>query len=122
MTGQEVFKQALSLLNYTDADGNWMSDADLQKRSLALINQIYADLWYVQNDKPFLPLISPAQPLALDPHVLANVMPYGVAMLIAQTDGDADNQALYAALYNQRRASARSQSDRIINRQPYPYL
>lgn len=122
MTGQEVFQQALSLLNYTDADGNWANDADLQKRSLALINQIYADLWYVQNDKPFLPLISPAQPLHLDPHVLVNVMPYGVAMLIAQTDGDADNQALYAALYNQRRASARSHGDRMIDRQPYPFL
>ncbi len=122
MTGNEMYKQALSLLNYTDADGNWMGDADLQKRSLALINQIYADLWYVQSTRPFLPLISMAQQLLLEAHVLNNIMPYGVAMLIAQTDGDADNQALYAALYNQRRASARSQSDRIINRQPYPYL
>ena len=34
-----------------------------------------------------------------------NVMPYGVAMLLAQSEGDADGQALFAAIYNRKRAA-----------------
>ena len=41
-------------------------------------------------------------------------MPYGVAMLMAQTVGDGDNQSLYAALYNRKRAGM-TKSDRRVD-------
>lgn len=122
MTGKEIYRQALALLNYSDADGNATADADLHKRALALVNQIYADLWHISNSGQFHPLTALSNQIDLETQVLTNVMPYGVAMLIAQTDGDADNQALYANLYNQRRPSARSRNDRIEDRQPRVFL
>ena len=118
MTGNEILRQAMTLLNYTDTDGAITADADLQKRALPLINQIYSDLWYIRTSSTFRPLTRLADAIDLDHFVLRNVMPYGVAMLIAQTDGDIDNQTMYASLYNQRRSSVRSCSDRMIDCQP----
>lgn len=118
MTGYEIYRQALALLNYADADGNATADADLHRRALALVNQIYADLWHISTDKRFEPLTALTQRVLLDSHVLTNVMPYGVAMLIAQTDGDADNQAIYAALYDRRRPSVCCAISRIEDRSP----
>ncbi len=120
MTGNEIFRQALSLLSYPNANGSVdaVNDAELHKRALPLVNQIYADLWSIVTDARFEPLASLTQQVPMAPYVLTNVMPYGVAMLIAQTDGDADNQAMYASLYNQKRSSARSGSDRVEDRLP----
>lgn len=122
MTGYELYRQALSLLNYSAPDGGVTADADLHKRALPVINQIYADLWGIRSTEQFFPLASLTQQINLDSYTLTNVMPYGVAMLIAQTDGDGENQAVYATLYNQRRSSVRTQTERIIDRQPHPYL
>ena len=112
MTADEIFRQALQLLNYPS------DEPDLRKKALPLINQIYADLWYINSSELFVPLTSLMQKVQLESNVLSNVMPYGVSMLIAQTEGDADNHALYASLYNQRRPSARSSSDRFEDRMP----
>ena len=124
MTGKDVFRQALMLLNYTDANGavDAANNADLYRRALPLVNQIYADLWGIRTQTSFTPLTNISQEIALESYVLHNVMPYGVAMLIAQTDGDANNQALYASLYNQRRSSAHNTGDRIVDASPMPYL
>ena len=121
MTGNEIFRQALALLNYTDPDGgiNAVNNADLHKRALPLINQIYADLWHIATDALFTPLSSLTQEISLESYVVNNIMPYGVAMLIAQTCGDADNQAMYSSLYNQRRPAAQNISHRIEDRMPY---
>lgn len=118
MTVNELFKQALLLLNYTDADGNVNVDVELNKRALPLVNQIYADVCSVIGNVEFTTLSSASQTIPLPPTVLTNVMPYGVAMLIAQTAGDSDNQAVYAVLYNARRSMARSTSERIQNVAP----
>lgn len=124
MLANEVFKQALVLLNYTDPHGNIdaVNNAELYKRALPLLNQIYADLWHIRTGEGFQPLTSLSQVVPLESYVVNNIMPYGVAMLIAQTNGDADNQAIYAALYNQRRSAAQSVSDRITDRLPRAYL
>ena len=122
MTGNEVYKQALTLLNYTTSDGTTTNDADLHKRALPLINQIYADLWSIDNTNPFIPLSSLTQAIPLEDFVLYNVFPYGVAMLIAQTEGDGDNNALYSSLYNQRRSSARTQTARFVDKLPKVYF
>lgn len=125
MTGNDVLKQAYSLLNYTDANGNInaANNANLSKRALPLINQIYADLWQPSApDDLFRVLTSTHENLKLDEYTAVNIMPYGVAMLLAQSDGDADNQTVYAALYNQRRAGAVTQTARIHDTMPRTYL
>ncbi|WP_458452521.1 hypothetical protein, partial [Alistipes finegoldii] len=50
------------------------------------------------------PLGNLSDELCLPERVRHEVMPYGVAMLMAQTIGDADNQSLMTALYNRKRA------------------
>ncbi len=105
MNGAVVFRQALSLLNYTDSDGVPGGTA-LYRRALPLLNQIAADLWYMANDTPFCPLSSLADELPLPEAVVLGIVPFGLAMLIAQTEGDADNQTLFAAQYDQRRSGA----------------
>jgi hypothetical protein len=125
MTGNEILKQAYVLLNYTDANGNINAgnNANLSKRALPIINQVYADLWQprVANAK-FEALTSTNQPLDLDDYVAINIMPYGVAMFLAQSDGDADNQAIYSNIYNQRRCASVTQSERILDRLPITFM
>ena len=119
MTANEALQQALTLLNYRDhaADGGVPCGDGVYKNALSLINQVAAELWYRDNDSPFVPLAALSEPLPLTEAVAQTVLPYGVAMLIAQTLGDMDNQTVYAALYDARRATAR-QSERIADRLP----
>lgn len=104
-TGEDIQTRALLLLNYTDQDGKIRSDlyADIFARSLTLVNQIYADIWYSRFPRGFTPLQTLSEPLLLPDAAADDVMPYGVAMLMAQSVGDADNQALFAQLYNAKR-------------------
>lgn len=124
VTGHDVFRQALMLLNYTNNHGavEPLNNAELHRRSLPIVNQIYADLWGIQSKGTFVPLASLADQIPLESYTLMNIMPYGVAMLVAQTDGDVDNQTLYATIYNQRRSAALGTSGRIEDRLPRTYL
>lgn len=106
-TGEQIKQRALELLNYTDQNGrvdNAMY-ADIAARSLALVNQIYAELWYALRPCGFEELPSLTEEIALPERVRNDCMAFGVAMLMAQTIGDADNQSLMAELYDQRRAA-----------------
>ena len=42
-----------------------------------------------------------------------DILPYGAAMFLAQSEGDGDSQRLYAALYNQKRAGAAGRPLRV---------
>lgn len=108
MTGTEAFRRALSLLNYTEprADGGVPGGEVLYRRALPVLNQIAADLWYRGNTAPYPTLTALNEPIPLPPAVADNVLPYGVAMLLAQLSGDADAQTLMAAQYDQRRGAA----------------
>lgn len=121
MTGKEMLNHVLGLLNYTDSAGdiNAHSNIILHKRSLGIINQIYADLWQPRGEAVvFKPITSMSQVLDLDAYTVMNIMPYGVAMLLAQTEGDIDNQTVFASLYNQRRPGSVTVSDRIADVMP----
>ncbi len=104
-TGEQVKNRALQLLNYTDRNGRLDSAmyADVTARVLPLINQIYSDVWYGLYDEGFEELGAVTDAFQLPERVINDVMPYGVAMLMAQTIGDADNQSLMASLYNRKR-------------------
>lgn len=105
-TGIDVRDRAFTLLNYTDQNGKLDHTlyADVSARSLALINQIYAELWYALCPCGFAELPSLSDEIALPERVLNDCMAFGVAMLMAQTIGDADNQSRMTDLYNQKRA------------------
>ena len=107
MTGKEVLDQAMSLLGYTDSDGhlNSQTSRPVWQRALFVINQIYRDLWYVTSDKTFTPLSHIGESVHLPERAAGDAMPYGVAMLLAQGEGDNHNQSLFAELYNRKRAA-----------------
>lgn len=106
-TGEEIKNRALTLLNYTDQNGRLDSTmyTDVVSRSLAVVNQIYADLWYALHSRGFQELSTLTDDVHLPERVVNDCMPYGVAMLLAQTIGDADNQSMMTDLYNQKRAT-----------------
>ncbi len=107
-SGRDILKQALLLLNYTDIYEQLDTDdeAVIAKRGLAAVNQIYGDLWYTGRKDPFLPLIDLDEPVLLKDRQAKDVMPFGVAMLLAMSEGDGDNQQVYATVYNRKRMAA----------------
>ena len=114
-SGRDVLNQALRLLNYTDIYGRPDSgnDKELQERGLAVVNQIYADLWHTDKLEHFTPLRFLDEVVLLPQKQLTDVMPYGVAMLIALCEGDNNNQQLYADIYNRKRTAATSSRRRL---------
>ena len=111
MNGREILKQALLLLGYTNSYGevDAQGDAELFKRGTAVVQQIFDDLQRAEHPLQFIQkpvtMDSPIEGLSME--AVRDIMPYGVAMLMAQSEGDGDNQALFADLYNRKRSSAR---------------
>lgn len=114
MTGQAVFRRAMRLLNYTDADGtlNAAASGELYKRALSVVDQLCGELHYAETGEVPPPLRSLAEPLPLSEKA-ARVLPYGVAMFLAQSRADTDNQQLFASLYETQRRSLTAPARRI---------
>lgn len=130
-TGRDVLNRALVLLNYTNRFGelDGQQNGELFKRGLPILNQVYSDLWNIEHNgdapskkRPDLPcwkeLCNMAEPIRLSPRTIQDVMPYGVAMFLAQNENDSDNQTLMANLYNQKRMSVCNGPHRIVDRIP----
>ena len=121
MTGKEMMDRAVQLGGYTNRDGvpDSLRDADLYKRGLAFVNQIYADLFF--GEQPvgnFEPLTSMDVEIPLSERCVHDVMPYGVGMLLAQSEGDATTQSMLSFIYNQKRSGVFKTSRKIIDALP----
>ncbi len=103
MTARGVFERALALLGYDTATAD-AGHAVLLQRALAFCNQIYADLHYLHTDADFAPLPGLDSEIYLPGRAVYTVMPYGVAMLLAQSESDAGQQQLFAQMYQGRRS------------------
>lgn len=114
-TAKEVFERALRLLGYTDSLGeiDGAQDAEMYKRGMTAVQQIYADCAGIEHPGGADFLQDMNAPLNLSAKTVNDVMPYGVAMLIAQNDGNGDSQALFATLYNQKRMAVPRPASRI---------
>ena len=107
-TGREVFDRAMSLLGYTDKDGNVdrLRDADLYKKALLLVEQIYTDMFFCETpNSEFSALGGLDEEIPLSRRCVNDIMPYGVAMLLAGLAGDASAQSVFSAIYNQKRSA-----------------
>ena len=118
MTGRDVLNRAMQLLGYTNGYGevDGLRDAELMKRGTAAVDQILPDLrrieapgWTIEGTAD----LDAALPLS--PEAAKDVMPYGVAMLLAQGESDGDAQMLFAQLYNRKRTGVKSPSGRRID-------
>jgi hypothetical protein len=105
MTAKNMIDKAMIMLGYSSREGNLGAESEIAARGLTFVNLIYADLFYALGEKGFVPLNSTAEDIKLPERVLHDIMPFGVAMYFAQSESDADNQSLYAALYNQKRST-----------------
>ncbi len=100
-----MLKKAAEMLGYTNANGNLQLSARITSKGLTLLNLVYSDLWRICNRGEFQPLNRLQTEITLPEIAINDVMPYGMAMMIAQSESDGDQQQLYSSLYNQKRAS-----------------
>ena len=108
-TGMDVFLRAMSLLGYTGIDGvvDAAQSAELVRRGLNIVNQVLADLWPLEKTIQFTPMASIHEDVPLSVKAVEGILPYGVAMFLAQAEGDGTNQQYYASLYQQKRNAVR---------------
>lgn len=121
MTGNDILISALQKINYTAPGGEVDMDyvGGIGKRGLDAINYILADIQHIIGEETaVLETINDTVPLSDD--ILIRVMPWGVAMMLAQSEGDADNQGYCAELYNRLRNSFKRNREHIVDKMPWP--
>ena len=119
MTAKDMISKAIMLLGYNDDRGN-VSNSRFQVTSKNAVNTIYSELFYCLNSEGFNEIVTLSDEINLPERVLYNVMPFGVASLIAEGLGDSDKQAYFGTLYN-RRIAQLSHSEEMIDEIPCPY-
>lgn len=105
-TGNDVFRRAMSLLGYTGADGavNGAQSAELFRRGLNIVNQVMADIWPLERKELHISRFPTSTTIfPLSQHAVESAILYGVAMFLAQSEGDGENQQFYSSLYQQKR-------------------
>ena len=119
MSRLDAFKRALRLLGYTDIDGETEAAAsgELYKRALAITDQLCSELALMETGKTTA-LTSLFAPLPLSEKSARQILPYGIAMLLAAGRGDGDNQRLFAALYTQKQALLSHTAERRVDALP----
>ena len=104
MKAIQVFNIAMSLIGYNDINGEISGESELKKNAIPKMQMIYQELYRAEGHTDELPvLLSLNDEIQLSNDTVRDIMPYGVAMLISQSEGDADNQSLMSVLYNQKK-------------------
>ena len=121
MTGEELLRQALYLLNYTNNRGeiDTRNSEELIRRGVPIVNAVLADVLPIAGEPvSAIGTLEDTLPVAEDTAV--RVMVYGVAMWLAQSEADGDNQQLMASIYSQKRNAIRRSSWRVADVLPVP--
>ena len=119
MKASELLNNTLKLLGYSDADGNVELTQRIRNSGVMVINLVYGDLWRACNNGDFEPIKSLSDEIKLPIKALGDVFLYGVAMHIARSENDGDQQQYYTMLYNAKRAGL-TQYKRVTNVWPRP--
>ena len=86
---------------------------------MPIINAVLADVLPIAGEPvSAIGTLEDTLPVAEDTAV--RVMVYGVAMWLAQSEADGDNQQLMASIYNQKRNAIRRSSGRVADVLPVP--
>ncbi len=114
MNGNQILQRALTLMGYTDQNGEIDSEAarSANRHGLAAVRQIYSELSYASGKAPAA-VTAMSMPLPLSQRLLEEVMPYGVAMLLAIAEGDTNTEAAFALIYNRKRGLLTQTEQRI---------
>lgn len=121
MTGEELLRQALYLLNYTNNRGeiDTRNSEELIRRGVPIVNAVLADVLPIAGE-PVSAIGTLEDTLPVSEDTAVRVMVYGVAMWLAQSEADGDNQQLMASIYSQKRNAIRRSSGRVADVLPVP--
>ena len=113
MTGKNIFDRATALLGY-NSSGESFNDSVLIARCGSIVDAVYNDLANELKRSGVIDEIVPLkrvnEPIPLPITVLSDCFLYGVAMWIAQSENDSDNQRFFARLYEYKRDFYRKNS------------
>ncbi len=107
MTVNEIYLKALTLLGYAGANGEISGEHELKRQGIVAVNQVYAELFFALGRENFKCVNASSDEIDLPERILQDIMPYGVAMFIAQSENDGDSQLLFAHIYNKKRTLVR---------------
>lgn len=103
MTANEILNRALTLLGYTDQNGNEQLTRRIMNKAVTVINTVYEDLWRIcVSGDTFTPIVGLDATIQLKGRAL-EAFPYGVAAFLAQGENDGDQQQLWMSMYNKKR-------------------
>lgn len=119
MKANELLNSALKMLGYTDSDGNSELTQRLRNKAVVTVNLVYGDLWKICNTGEFEPIESLSDEIRLPEKAMGDVFLYGLAMHIARSENDGDQQQYFAHLYNAKRAGL-TQYGLVKNTWPKP--
>lgn len=98
MTGYDVIKRAMHLLGYSGQEGDPSESNGTAVKGLEIIKQLSLDL--KMDDVSSL-----SESLELS-KAKEDALCYGMAMLLAITEGDTNKNQLFAEIYNAKRGAA----------------
>ncbi len=119
MTGREMMKRALVLLGYTDSVGGISAEQKFRSRAITVLNAVYSDLYFINKHSGFEEITSLEDQIMLSERALQDIMPYGVAAMLAQSESAGDEQQLFMSIYNQKRLGLTSK-DSVADVIPRP--
>ena len=91
MTAQKLIEKASLMLGFSGEN-----EQRIQENALAVVNAVYAELYFLENDNGFKEIEKFSDEIKLSERVLNDVMPYGVASLLAFSLGDTGRSTLTA--------------------------
>lgn len=119
MKAKELLNDTLKMLGYTNADGNAELSGRIMNSAVVTVNLVYSDLWLACNNGEFEPIKSLSDEIKLPKKALGDVFMYGLAMHIARSENDGDQQQYYTMLYNAKRAGL-TKYETVRNAWPRP--
>lgn len=102
MTVKQMYDRALVLLGETDFIGV-KDDAEILKQAITIVDVVGEELHSLVSHHKWQHLTDCNEEIPLPDNALS-VMPYGVAMWIAKSEGDMTQQSYFATLYTQKQA------------------
>ena len=104
MSANELLNNTLKMLGYSDIDGNVELTQRIKNSAIININLVYSELWRIFNTSEFKPIKSLSDEVNLPEKALSEAFIYGLAMHIARSENDGDQQQFFTYLYNAKRA------------------
>ena len=101
MTAKELFITALELCGFGAND--IFETADISDKLLSIVNTVYSDIYFINNTDGFVKLESEDGTLNLGERELRDCAVYGVASLIKNIMGSAEDYAVFEGIYNQKK-------------------